>query len=114
MVKALAGMQHLVLAQTAAADGFFKIPEGRLVALHLLRRHHKIKLHRRQLLPGFGKKIVINVGDNPQPEPPSQRLQCRQGIDEWLPARERTRKSTRFVPRSEERRVGKEGRSRWA
>jgi len=97
MVKALAGMQHLVLVQAAASDGLFKIPVGRLVALHLLRRNHKIKFHRRQLLPGFGKEVIIDVGDNPQPEPLCHGLQGRNRVNEGLPARERTRKSTRFV-----------------
>ncbi len=36
--------------------------------MDLLRRNYEIKLHRRKLLSGFGKKIVINIRDDSQAE----------------------------------------------
>jgi len=70
MVNALSGVQNLVFAQAAAADGFLKISVCWLIAIHLLRGNNKIKFNWSQLLPCFGEKVVIHVGDDPQPESP--------------------------------------------
>lgn len=70
MVKALSSMQDLVFGQAAAADGFLKIPVVGLIALHLLRGHDEFELNRRQLFSRFSKKVIIDVGDDSQPEPP--------------------------------------------
>ena len=96
MVEALPRVQDLVFTQAAAADGFLKILVRRFIAPHLLRRNNKIKFNRRQLLSRLGKKIIIHVGDNSQPETPGQRLQCGYCIDERLPARERFGKRAAF------------------
>ena len=77
MVKALSGVQDLVFAQAAAADGFLKILVRWLIAPHLLCGNNKMKFHSRQLLSCFGKKIIIHVGDNSQPEPLGQRCAMR-------------------------------------
>ena len=70
MVNALSGMQNLVFAQAAAADGFLEISVRRLIGMHLLRGNNKIKFNRSQLLASFSEKIIIDVGNDPQPEPP--------------------------------------------
>ena len=68
MVKALSGVQNLIFAQAAAANGFLKISIRRFITPHLLRGNNKIKFHSRQFFSRLDKKIIIHVGDNSQPE----------------------------------------------
>ena len=96
MVEALSGVQNLIFAQAAAADGFLKIPVRRFIALHLLRGNNKIKFHSCQLFSRFGKKVVIDIGDDTQPESSGQRLQCGYCVNERLPADERFGKRAAF------------------
>ncbi len=69
MVKALSGVQDLVFAQAAVADDFLKIPVRGFIALHLLGGNHKVKFYGRKLFSRRGEKVIIHVGDDPQPEP---------------------------------------------
>ena len=96
MVKALSSMQDVIFAQAAAADGFLKILARWFIAPHLLCGNNKMKFDTCQLLSCFGKKIIIHIGDNSQPEPLGQRVQCGYGVNERLPAGERFGKRAGF------------------
>ena len=68
MVEALSGVQNLIFAQAATANGFLKIPVRRFIALHLLRGNHEIKFHSSKPFSRCAEKVIVHVGDDPQPE----------------------------------------------